>query len=111
VTLRLLHIAVLWVVCSILLSLAQIFALLSIAYVSFFTHPLKIIGLHWTAVKRILWYIQHTRSHGLSIRPFSLGMLSAYSDADWVGDVEDRRSTGGHALFYGGNLIAWSARK
>jgi histone deacetylase 1/2 len=66
---------------------------------------------HWTAVKRILRYIQHTRSHGLSIRPFSLGMLSAYSNADWAGDVEDRRSTGGHALFYGGNLIAWSARK
>ncbi|XP_071680948.1 uncharacterized mitochondrial protein AtMg00810-like [Lolium perenne] len=38
-------------------------------------------------------------------------LLSAFSDADWAGSVEDRRSTGGHAIFYGGNLNAWSARK
>jgi hypothetical protein len=37
--------------------------------------------------------------------------LSAFSDADWAGDSDDRRSTGGHAIFYGGNLVAWSARK
>jgi histone deacetylase 1/2 len=66
---------------------------------------------HWAVVKRIIQYIQHTRSHGLFLHPSSSGMLSVYSDADWVGDVEDRRSTGGYALFYGGNLIAQSARK
>ena len=62
-------------------------------------------------MKRILRYVQHTRTHGLFLRPSSSGTLSVYSDADWAGDVEDRRSTGGYALFYGGNLIAWSARK
>jgi histone deacetylase 1/2 len=37
--------------------------------------------------------------------------IAVYSDADWAGDVGDRRSMGGHALFYGENLIAWNARK
>jgi histone deacetylase 1/2 len=40
-----------------------------------------------------------------------LPLISAFSDADWAGDPDDRRSTGGFAIFYGGNLVSWSARK
>ncbi|KAK1679188.1 hypothetical protein QYE76_040036 [Lolium multiflorum] len=66
---------------------------------------------HWSAVKRILRYVRLTVSHGLHIRPHPSGVLSAFSDADWAGSPDDRRSTGSYAVFYGSSLIAWSARK
>jgi histone deacetylase 1/2 len=66
---------------------------------------------HWSAVKRILRYIRGTLKVGLTFRRSSSLLLSAFSDADWAGCPDDRKSTGGFAVFVGPNLISWSARK
>jgi hypothetical protein len=52
-----------------------------------------------------------TVTHGLHLRVDPSRLLSAFSDADWAASSEDRRSTRGHAIFYGPNLIIWSTRK
>jgi histone deacetylase 1/2 len=67
--------------------------------------------VHWSAVKRILRYVQGMKNLGLRIGPSKSMVVSAFSDADWAGCVDDRRSTGGFAVYLGENLISWSARK
>nr|GEZ57683.1 hypothetical protein [Tanacetum cinerariifolium] len=37
--------------------------------------------------------------------------LEAFSDADWAGDSDDRRPTGGFTIYLGSQLISWTARK
>ncbi|XP_066395916.1 uncharacterized protein [Miscanthus floridulus] len=72
-----------------------------------------IIGtlVHWSAVKRILRYVQGTIKLGLHIKKSESMLVSVFSDADWAGCVDDRRSTGGFAVFLGSNLVSWTARK
>ena len=50
---------------------------------------------HWAAVKRIFWYLQGTKSFGLLFKSNSSSNCYGYSDADWGGDRDDRKSTSG----------------
>lgn len=65
---------------------------------------------HWAAVKRILQYLKGTLSHGITLKPVSSFALHAYSDADWVGSLDDRKSTTGFCIYFGSN-IPWGAKK
>ena len=62
-------------------------------------------------MKRILRYVQGTIGLGLKIRKSNSMLVSAFSDADWAGCPDDRRSTGGFVVFLGCNLVSWCARK
>ncbi|BBN69297.1 transposable element gene [Prunus dulcis] len=66
--------------------------------------------VHYFLVKRILRYVQGTLEYGIS---FTKGpwQLNAYSDADWAGDINTRRSTTGCVVFLGCNPISWQSKK
>jgi hypothetical protein len=66
---------------------------------------------HWTAAKHILRYVKHTLGYGLKITKSSSMLVNAFTDSDWASDPDDRRSTGGFAVFIGNNLVSWCARK
>jgi hypothetical protein len=48
---------------------------------------------------------------GLQIVKSPSILVSRFSDVDWAGCLDDRRSTGGFAIFLGSNLVSWSAIK
>lgn len=66
---------------------------------------------HMNALRRIIRYIKGTSSHGLQIFKSKLNTLTAYSDADWAGCPDTRRSTSGYAIYLGDNLISWSSKR
>ena len=66
---------------------------------------------HMHALKRILRYIRGTIDHGLHLYPSSTSTLVSYTDADWGGCPDTRRSTFGYCVFLGDNLISWSAKR
>nr|XP_043615787.1 secreted RxLR effector protein 161-like [Erigeron canadensis] len=66
---------------------------------------------HFQEVKHILRYIKGTLTFGLTFSKPSMPSLLGYSDADWARCHETRRSTYGYLIFFGGNLVSWSAKK
>ncbi|CAL9023794.1 unnamed protein product, partial [Prunus brigantina] len=67
--------------------------------------------VHFQLVKRILRYIQGTLHYGLTYSSSVPVSVSAYSDADWAGDITTRRSTTGFVVFLGSNPISWQSKK
>ncbi|XP_026377896.1 uncharacterized protein LOC113272240 [Papaver somniferum] len=78
-------------------------------YVSQFMHAPT--DIHLQLVKRILRYLKGTIGLGITLRKGDLQNLRAYTDSDWAGCPDTRRSTSGYAVFLGSNLISWSSKK
>jgi hypothetical protein len=66
---------------------------------------------HLTAMKCILCYRQGTSDYGLLLSRLSNSDLVVYTDADWAGCPDTRRSMSGYAVLLGENLVSWLAKR
>jgi hypothetical protein len=69
---------------------------------------------HLMAVKRILGYVRGTIDYGIMFTGAERGKeckLMGYTDSNWCGDVEDRKSTAGYMFYYGEAPISWCSKK
>ncbi|KAH9800493.1 retrovirus-related pol polyprotein from transposon RE1 [Citrus sinensis] len=66
---------------------------------------------HWQACKRILRYLKGTVSLGLQFYNHGSLQVDCFSDADWAGDRDDRRSVAGYCVYMGPNLVSWCSKK
>eukprot|EP00253_Pinus_taeda_P010578 PITA_10578 len=70
---------------------------------------------HWTTVKRVFTYLRGTSDYGLCYqgRPGLDRVLDirGFVDANWVGDLDQRRSTSGYVFNLFGGAISWMSKK
>ena len=66
---------------------------------------------HLALVKRILRYVKGTLSFVLHIGTGPVDTLTAYSDADWAGCPDSRRSTSGYCVYLGDTLVSWKSKR
>ena len=63
------------------------------------------------ASKRIMRYLRGTKDYGFWYKKGGNFDLKTFTDADWVGSVDDRKSTSGGAFFLCKRLVSWTSKK
>ena len=81
----------------------------AVGVVSKFMHKPQV--QHMTAIMSILRYLKGTRCRGLLFGKNDNLNLQAYTDANWAGDKDDKKSTLGYFTLVGGNLVSWKGKK
>ena len=73
--------------------------------------------IHWEVAKRILQYLLQTWDHSITFHQKRRGtdehphLLTSFTDADFSGDSNDRRSTSGWIFRFNNSPISWDLKK
>jgi len=65
---------------------------------------------HWQAAKGVVRYLAGTVEYGIMYGDSNSTTLYGYSDADYGGDLETRRSTTGYVFNVAGGAVSWSSK-
>ena len=63
---------------------------------------------NWKKVIHILQYLNTTKNY--KIKYDGKGEILGYTDADFAGDIKDRKSTSGHIILFGNSPICWYSK-
>ena len=66
---------------------------------------------HMIALKRIIKYVETITDFSVWYSKDTIDVLAGYSDADWVGNADDRKSTSGGCFYVGNNLVSYISKK
>ncbi|XP_047340821.1 secreted RxLR effector protein 161-like [Impatiens glandulifera] len=66
---------------------------------------------HWKAAKRVMRYLKKTKDYMLTYRRSDHLEIVGYSDSDFVGCPDSRRSTSGYVYTLAGGAISWRSSK
>ena len=66
---------------------------------------------HMMAIKGIMRYVKGIVEYGLYYKKNENVELKAYTNVDWVGSLDDRKSFSGGAFFLGSRLVSWTSKK
>ncbi|KAA3483453.1 putative LRR receptor-like serine/threonine-protein kinase [Gossypium australe] len=65
------------------------------------------IDVYFVVIKHIMCYLCATINYELHLQPSERLSLIGYVDANWGLDSNDRRSTTGYYVYFGGNPVSW----
>ncbi|KAL0377532.1 UNVERIFIED_CONTAM: Retrovirus-related Pol polyprotein from transposon TNT 1-94 [Sesamum radiatum] len=71
------------------------------------------LNLHLAKKKgliRVLRYLKYTSNYGLHYTRYP-AVLEGYSDANWISDSKDTKSTSGYVFTIGGGAVSWKSSK
>ncbi|XP_052562530.1 uncharacterized protein LOC120429306 [Culex pipiens pallens] len=66
---------------------------------------------HWCGVKHLFRYLRGNSKYRLTYKKRGASKIESFSDADWVADLEDRKSITGYVFTAQGGAVSWSCKR